>query len=182
MTDSLPVVVADTSALIAFFNETDKHHHAVREGIARAGHLVVSPCVLTELDHLIATRQGAPAAGAILRNVASRVAAGRWEVPGIGPLLLAAHAVLQDYPAIGLADAMNVVLARGSVPMSSLPLTTGTFALSGLSSGTAPSGDCQMTCDSRYPDTRTADAAVGMSRRKSVRFVRWRRSAGAAGR
>jgi predicted nucleic acid-binding protein len=33
-------------------------------------------------------------------------------VPGIGPLLLAAHAVLDDYPAIGLADAMNAVLAR----------------------------------------------------------------------
>ena len=38
--------------------------------------------------------------------------AGRWEVPGIGPLLLAAHEVLADYPAIGLADATNVVLAR----------------------------------------------------------------------
>jgi predicted nucleic acid-binding protein len=33
-------------------------------------------------------------------------------VPGTGPLLLAAHAVLEDYPAIGLADTMNVVLAR----------------------------------------------------------------------
>jgi uncharacterized protein len=112
MTDPLPVVVADTSALIAFFNEADKHHTAVREGIAQAGHLVVSPCVLTELGYLIATRQGPPAAGAILRHVASRVAAGRWEVPGIGPFLLAAHAVLEDYPAVGLADAMNVVLAR----------------------------------------------------------------------
>src|SRR6266704_5598402 len=35
-----------------------------------------------------------------------------WEVPGIAPMLLAAHAVLGDYPQIGLADAMNVVLAR----------------------------------------------------------------------
>jgi uncharacterized protein len=112
MTDPLPVVVADTSALIAFFNESDKHHNAVRDGIAEAGHLVVSPCVLTELDYLVATRQGPPAAGAIIRYVASRVAAGRWEVPGIGPFLLAAHAVLEDYPVIGLADAMNVVLAR----------------------------------------------------------------------
>src|SRR6266581_2710927 len=49
---------------------------------------------------------------AIIRYAASRVAAGRWEVPAIGPLLLAAHAVLEDYPTIGLADAMNVVLAR----------------------------------------------------------------------
>ena len=112
MADPVPVVVADTSALIAFFNETDKHHGPVRYGIAQAGHLVVSPCVLTELDYLVASRQGPPAAGAILRYIAGRVAAGRWEVPGIGSLLLAAHAVLQDYPAIGLADAMNAVLAR----------------------------------------------------------------------
>ena len=112
MPDALPVVVADTSALIAFFNETDKHHDAVQKGIAQAGHLIVSPCVLAELDYLVATRQGPPAAKAIIRYVAGRVAAGRWEVPGIGPLLLAAHAVLEDYPAIGLADAMNVVLAR----------------------------------------------------------------------
>src|SRR5690349_19331372 len=112
MTDPLPVAVADTSALIAFFNETDKHHDAVRKGIAQVGHLVVSPCVLTELDYLVATREGPRAAGTILRYVATRVAAGRWEVPRIGPLLLAAHAVLEDYPAIGLADAVNVVLAR----------------------------------------------------------------------
>jgi uncharacterized protein len=112
MTDPLPVAVADTSALIAFFNKTDKHHSSVRNGIAHAGHLVVSPCVLTELDYLIATRQGSHAAAAIVRYVAGRVAAGRWEVPGIGPLLLAAHAVLEDYPGVGLADAMNVVLAR----------------------------------------------------------------------
>ena len=112
MPDHVPVAVADTSALIAFFNQTDKHHTAVRKGIAQVGHLVVSPCVLTELDYLVATRQGPLAATAIVRYVASRVAAGRWEAPGIGPLLLAAHAVLEDYPAAGLADAMNAVLAR----------------------------------------------------------------------
>jgi uncharacterized protein len=112
MAEPVPVAIADTSALIAFFNEADKHHHAVRQGIAQAGHLVVSPCVLTELDYLIATRQGPAAASAILRYVVGRAAAGRWEVPGIGALLLAAHAVLDDYPAVGLADAMNVALAR----------------------------------------------------------------------
>lgn len=112
MADFLPVAIADTSALIAFFNKADKHHSAIRKGIAQAGHLVVSPCILTELDYLIATREGPPAASAALRYIASRAAAGRWEVPAIGPLLLGAHAVLDDYPAIGLADAMNVALAR----------------------------------------------------------------------
>ena len=112
MPEPLPVVIADTSALIAFFNATDDHHKAVREGFAQTGHLVVSPCVLTELDYLIATRQGVAPARSALGFIASRVAAGRWEVPEIGPFLLAAHAVLGDYPVIGLADAMNVALAR----------------------------------------------------------------------
>ena len=112
MSDPLPVAIADTSALIAFFNRTDKHHAAVRQGIARAGHLVVSPCVLTEVDYLIATRQGPPAAREVLSYTAERVAADRWEVPSISNRLTAAHAVLGSYPAIGLADAMNVVLAR----------------------------------------------------------------------
>ncbi|MGH3393122.1 MAG: PIN domain-containing protein [Streptosporangiaceae bacterium] len=107
-----PVAIADTSGLIAFFNEADQHHQAVRAGLAQVGHLVVSPCVLAELDYLIATRQGPHTARAVLAYIAGRVAGGRWEVPAIGALLLAAHAVLDDYPAVGLADAMNVVLAR----------------------------------------------------------------------
>jgi predicted nucleic acid-binding protein len=112
MAEPLPVVIADTSALVALFNDTDEHHKAVREGFAQTGHLVVSPCVLTELDYLIATRQGPAPARAALGFIANRVAAGRWEVPEIGSFLLVAHAVLGDYPAIGLADAMNVALAR----------------------------------------------------------------------
>ena len=112
MSEHLPVVIADTSALIAFFNETDAHHGVVRAGIAQTGHLVVSPCVLTEFDYLVATRQGPGSAAAALDYIAGRVAAGRWEVPGIAPMLLAADTVLGDYPQIGLADAMTVVLAR----------------------------------------------------------------------
>jgi predicted nucleic acid-binding protein len=112
MNEALPVVIADTSALIAFFNDSDEHHKAVQGGFAQTGHLVVSPCVLTELDYLIATRQGPAPAKAALGFIAGRVAAGRWEVPEIGPFLLIAHTVLGDYPAIGLADAMNVALAR----------------------------------------------------------------------
>ena len=112
MSEHLPVVIADTSALIAFFNETDAHHGAVRAGIAQTGHLVVSPCVLTEFDYLVATRQGPGPAAAALDYIAGRAAAGRWEVPGIAPMLLAARTVLGDYPQTGLADAMTVVLAR----------------------------------------------------------------------
>jgi predicted nucleic acid-binding protein len=112
MADPVPVAIADTSALIAFFNKTDKHHQAVREAVAGVGHLVVSPCVLTEVDYLLASRQGSLAARDVLGYVAGRVAVGRWEIPDIDARLTAAHELLGKYPAIGLADAMNVVLAR----------------------------------------------------------------------
>lgn len=112
MTADLPVVIADTSALLAYFNEEDHHHAAVRRGVARCGHLLISPCVLAELDYLLATRHGSRTARTVLQHVARRAASGRWEVPDIGSHLLAAHTVLADYPGIGLADAMNVVLAR----------------------------------------------------------------------
>ncbi|SDK69131.1 hypothetical protein SAMN05216298_1194 [Glycomyces sambucus] len=111
-TTSIPVAIGDTSGLIAFFNADDKHHAAARATIASIGHLVVSPCILAELDYLLATRKGPHVSNPILGYIASRVASGRWEVPGIGPMLPAVHAVLQDYPGIGLADATNVVLAR----------------------------------------------------------------------
>jgi uncharacterized protein len=113
MPDPLPVAIADTSALIAFFNAADNHHQSVRAGIGEVGHLVVSPCVLTEFDYLVASRSGPGPAHAALGYINGRVATGRWEVPPIGPSLVAAHALLGDYPSIGLADAMNVVLARG---------------------------------------------------------------------
>jgi uncharacterized protein len=112
MPAEIPVAVADSSGLIAFFNAADRHHRAVRKAVAAVGHLVVSPCVLAELDYLVAGRQGPQAAKEIVRYVASRVAAGRREVPRVGGPLLGAHAVLADYPAIGLTDALNVVLAR----------------------------------------------------------------------
>src|ERR1039457_5327584 len=37
MTEPIPVVIADTSALVALFNDNDEHHKAVREGLAQTG-------------------------------------------------------------------------------------------------------------------------------------------------
>ena len=111
MPEPLPVAIADTSALVAFFNAADSHHKSVWSGFGQVGHIVVSPCVLTEFDYLIAGRVGPDPARAALGYINGRVATGRWEIPAIGPCLVAVHAVLGDYPAIGLADAMNVVLA-----------------------------------------------------------------------
>lgn len=112
MTDPFPVAIADTSALIALFNATDKQHDPVRTSIAQVGHLVISPCVLTEFDYLISTRSGPHMARSLLAYINGRTATGRWEIPPIGNGLVAAHTLLGDYPQIGLADAMNVVLAH----------------------------------------------------------------------
>lgn len=106
------MAIADTSALIALFNETDTHHADFRKAFASVGHVVVSPCILAELDYLLGTRMGPAVSNGALGYIASRVASGRWEVPNIGQELLAAHAVMQNYQTIGLPDASNVVLAR----------------------------------------------------------------------
>src|SRR5581483_9660373 len=90
MPDLLPVAIAATSALIAFFNAADNHHKPVRARIGEVGHLVVSPCVLTEFDYLVASRSGPGPARAALGYINGRVATGRWEVPPIGPSLTAA--------------------------------------------------------------------------------------------
>jgi uncharacterized protein len=101
MPDALPVAIAGTSALIAFFNAAGNHHKPVRSGIGEVGHLVVSPCVLTEFDYLVASRCGPGPARAALGYINGRVATGRWEVPPIGPSLVAAHALLGDIPPSG---------------------------------------------------------------------------------
>jgi hypothetical protein len=80
MADPLPVVIADTSAMIAYFNDKDDYHASVRDGFAQTGHLVLSPCVLTELNYLIATRQGPTAARSVLATslAASQPAGGKF--------------------------------------------------------------------------------------------------------
>jgi predicted nucleic acid-binding protein len=60
MTD-IPVAIADTNALYRLFTPKDPRHTAHREALARAGHLVVSSMVLTELGSLLTSRIG-PAA------------------------------------------------------------------------------------------------------------------------
>src|SRR5437870_1272847 len=54
-----PVIVADTSGLLAYFNAAEpKHAVAVDAVAAEPDPLVVSPFVVAELDYLVATRVG----------------------------------------------------------------------------------------------------------------------------
>ena len=106
------MIIADTSGLLAFFNRTEPLHAAVREIVADAADpLVVSPYVIAEIDHLVATRIGVNAEVRILRELSG----GAYLLPGLGPEDLARTAdVVTKYRdlGIGVADASLVVLAE----------------------------------------------------------------------
>jgi predicted nucleic acid-binding protein len=53
------VIIADTSGLLAFFDEDEDDHAAVRAVVdATAEQLVISPFVAAELGYLVAQRGG----------------------------------------------------------------------------------------------------------------------------
>lgn len=105
-------VIVDTSALLAFFDESEPDHAVVSDVIESApGLLVVSPYVVAELDYLVATRHGVPAELTVLEELHG----GAWELADFTrDDLKQARAVIEAYAdqAIGVADASNVVLAE----------------------------------------------------------------------
>lgn len=105
------MIVADTSGLLALFNEREPRHEAVRSALAAARDtLVVSPYVVAELDYLVSTRIGVPAELAVLRELTGT----GYELAEIDAGLLATAAEVVEQFAdqqIGVTDASLVVLA-----------------------------------------------------------------------
>jgi predicted nucleic acid-binding protein len=105
------VIVADTSALLAFFNHKEPDHEAVRNVVeSHNDPLVVSPFVVAELDYLLATRHGVDAELAVL----DELGAGAYELATVGAdELNKAARVIAKYrdQDIGVTDASLVVLA-----------------------------------------------------------------------
>jgi predicted nucleic acid-binding protein len=110
---TVPVAIADTSALLAVFNRKDAEHVPCADARAGVGHLVVSPLVLAELDYLISRRIGIGAALAVLDHILEKVDVRRYEVPDLSAHLHTARALMGVYRSmnIGLTDAMNATLA-----------------------------------------------------------------------
>ncbi|HYU04470.1 MAG TPA: PIN domain-containing protein [Jatrophihabitantaceae bacterium] len=104
-------MIVDTSALLAFYLAREPMHAAVRDALlASTDQLIISPYVVAELDHLVATREGVPSELAVLRDLAG----GAWTLASFdGDDLTAAIGIIERYAdlKIGLADASNVVLA-----------------------------------------------------------------------
>jgi predicted nucleic acid-binding protein len=106
------VIIADTSALLALFNDREPTHASVRTALRTSGDaLVLSPYVVAELDYLVATRHGVDAEISVLRELTSN--AYEHAMLGATDLSVAAR-IVEKYrdQNIGLADASLVVLAE----------------------------------------------------------------------
>lgn len=106
------MIVADTSGLLALFNQREPDHAAVAALVAgETEPLVVSPFVLAELDYLVGRRIGVEAQLVVLEELAG----GAYHLADFptGDLSKAA-AVVGRYrdQAVGLTDASLVVLAE----------------------------------------------------------------------
>ncbi|MBP0448128.1 PIN domain-containing protein [Kitasatospora sp. RG8] len=108
------VVIADTSGLLAALDRSHPARSSAREVLDSAGLLVVSPVLLSELDHLARRILGFDSAMAATDDIRRRVRSGRAVMPEItAEILDTAQAVRVRHRSLGLdlADAVNIALA-----------------------------------------------------------------------
>ncbi len=106
------MIIADTSGLLALFNQREPRHAQVRSAVVDGeGPLVVSPYVVAELDYLVTTRLGVDAQLAVL----DELAAGAYDLAclDVADLRQCREMVLRYRDLdIGVTDASLVVLAQ----------------------------------------------------------------------
>jgi uncharacterized protein len=108
------IVVADTSGIIAASDRNAPESAACREVLQGAGTVIVSPFVLTEVDHLAKARFGSQARTTIIEFVIAQARQLRFQIPETGlEILDTARLVQRQYAGLNLdlADAVNVGLA-----------------------------------------------------------------------
>ena len=108
------IVVADTSGIIAASDRNAPESAACREILQQAGTVIISPLVLTEVDHLAKARFGSRARTAIIDFVVAQARHLRFQIPEAGlEILETARQVQRQYSSLDLdlADAVNVGLA-----------------------------------------------------------------------
>lgn len=106
------MILLDTSGLLAAIDGSQHQHERAAAALANApGPRALSPFVLAELDHLLATRVGQRAELALLAEVAR----GAYRIESFdADDVAAAHGVIEVHGdlGLGLADASIVVLSR----------------------------------------------------------------------
>lgn len=104
-------MIVDTSGLLAFFNDKEPAHAAVKQVVeGTSDSLVISPFVVAEVDYLVATRHGVDAELAVLRQLSS----GAFEHADMtADDISRATRIIERYrdQEIGITDASLVVLA-----------------------------------------------------------------------
>jgi uncharacterized protein len=108
------IVIADTSGIIAASDRNAPESAACREILQQAGTVIISPLVLTEVDHLAKARFGSRARTTIIDFVIAQAREMRFQIPETGiEILDTARLVQKQYASLDLdlADAVNVGLA-----------------------------------------------------------------------
>ena len=108
------ITVADTSGIIAASDRNARESAACRAVLQEAGTVIISPLVLTEVDHLAKARFGSQARTAIIDFVLTQAGRSRFQIPETGlEVLDTARMVQRQYAGLDLdlADAVNVALA-----------------------------------------------------------------------
>ncbi|MFD7897091.1 PIN domain-containing protein [Streptomyces sp. NPDC059743] len=108
------IVVADTSGLLAALDSAHPEHQGANEALLAAGLLVMSPLLLSEIDHVATRELGREAAVSAIDDIRRWMRVSRIVVPEITESHLAsAQSVRVRYGALDLdlADAVNVALA-----------------------------------------------------------------------
>ncbi|UGT53587.1 type II toxin-antitoxin system VapC family toxin [Nocardia asteroides] len=107
------IIVADTSALFAAF-DADQPEHDRAAAVMASETLVISPLVLTELDHLVHRDLGFDAAMQVTEALMARMLDGRYRLAELKHVdLAAAQTIRAKYEGLrlDLADAVGVALA-----------------------------------------------------------------------
>ncbi|MCX0269606.1 PIN domain-containing protein [Nocardia zapadnayensis] len=107
------IIVADTSALFAAF-DADQEEHQQALSVMEHEMLIISPLVLTELDHLTRRDLGFPAAMKITDALLARTIDGSYRLAELKHVdLSTAQSVRAKYEGLqlDLADAVGVALA-----------------------------------------------------------------------
>jgi uncharacterized protein len=108
------IVIADTSGVIAASDRNAPESTACLGVLREAGAVIISPLVLTEVDHVAKARFGSLARTAIIDFILAQARLERFQIPETNlEILGTARLVQQQYGSLDLdlADAVNVALA-----------------------------------------------------------------------
>ena len=108
------ILVADTSGLIAASDKNAPESAGCQAVLTEAGTTLVSPLVLTEVDHVAKARFGSGARSALIDFIVFQARRGRFQIPEVSmDLLETARQVQRQYAGLDLdlADGVNVALA-----------------------------------------------------------------------